>query len=294
MMLAQFIAPGGSADARNLAFIWFLVGVAVVVALSRTPSQFRRHVVTAFTFSAGLLYVMSWLWPKPAAYNPSQLPYNNVESVGVKIAEGVTMMGSILQVIQGVLLFLGVYSVLRIHGGRLTKMRKDWQYSAALLVAMFTMIIIGYWDFYDGRQNPNVLSAENWGFAQYAKDFLFDGLLQTMDAAMFSIIAFFILNAAYRAFRIRSVEATVLLATALIVMLALMGGVEYASGEFVKRVTLEDPGHFFNNFTLTSIRNWIGAVFQQPSIRGLEWGIGIGALSMGLRLWLNMERGLSS
>lgn len=294
MMLAQFAAPGGSSEARNWAIGWFIIGILVVIGLSRTPSQFRRYVVTVFTFSAGLLYVLSWLWPKPTGYSPSQVPVNNVETVGAKIAESVTMMGSILQVIQGVLLFLGVYSVLRIHGGRLTKMRKDWQFSAALLVSMFTMIIVGYWDFADGQRNPNVLSAENWGFAQYAKDFLFDGLLQTMDAAMFSIIAFFILNAAYRAFRIRSIEATVLLATALIVMLALMGGVEYASSEFVKNVTGGDPGHFFNNFSLTAIRSWIAAVFQQPSIRGLEWGIGIGALSMGLRLWLNMERGLSS
>lgn len=293
-MLAQFVAPGGSNDAKMWAAIWFVAAIAVVVALSRTPSQFRRYVVTGFTFAAGLLYVLSWLWPKPAGYNPNQIPNSSVETVGANIANGVTMMGSILQVMQGVLLFLGVYSVLRIHGGRLTKKRKDWQYSAALLIAMTTMIAIGYWDFLDVLKNPANASAENWKFQQYAKDFLFDGLLQTMDAAMFSIIAFFILNAAYRAFRIRSVEATVLLATALVVMISLMGGVEYASGEMIKNMTGDNPGHFLNNFSLTAIRGWIGAVFQQPSIRGLEWGIGIGALSMGMRLWLNMERGLGS
>lgn len=293
-MLAQVLAPAGSEVAKLWALGWFALGVVVVVLLSRTPSQFRRHVITGFTFTAGLVYVLNWIWPKPAGLTPDQIPANASEGFSARLGDTVTMMGSILQVIQGVLLFLGVYSVLRIHGGRLTKMRKDWQYSAALLVAMTSMIAIGYWDYIDVLKNPGHASSEGWQFQQYAKDFLFDGLLQTMDAAMFSIIAFFILNAAYRAFRIRSLEATILLGSALLVMLSLMGGVEYASSELIKGMTNENPGHILNNFSLTAILGWIKGSFQNPSIRGLDWGIGIGALSMGLRLWLNMERGMSS
>ena len=103
---------------------------------------------------------------------------------------------------------------------------------------------------------------------------------------MFSIIAFYILSAAYRAFRIRSVEATILLASALIMMLSLMGAVEYMwNGLF------DHSGAFVANFQLTEIARWIRDTFQTPGIRALEFGIGLGALAMGLRLWLSLEKG---
>ena len=44
-----------------------------------------------------------------------------------------------------------------------------------------------------------------------------DGTQRTLTAAaMFSLIGFFILSAAYRAFRVRSIEASILMATALV------------------------------------------------------------------------------
>jgi hypothetical protein len=35
---------------------------------------------------------------------------------------------------------------------------------------------------------------------------------------------------------------------------------------------------------------WLRNTFQVPSIRGIDFGVGIGALAMGLRLWLSLER----
>jgi hypothetical protein len=44
------------------------------------------------------------------------------------------------------------------------------------------------------------------------------------------------------------------------------------------------------NFTLTEIAKWIKDTFQTSSLRGIDFGVGIGALAMGLRLWLSLER----
>ena len=200
-------------------------------------------------------------------------------------------ISSITQTLTALLLGLGVYSVLRVHSTKLIKKQKDWLFSLVLLISMFTMVTVGYMDYSQVQGDPNKVNQANWGAVQYAKDFLFDGMLQAMDAAMFSSIAFFILFAAYRAFRIRSVESTVLLGTALIVMLSLMGLAEYAlSKQVIDNITGGNPGHFMNNFALNQIRNWIQIYVQGPGILALGWGIGIGSLSMGLPLWLSLDK----
>ena len=107
---------------------------------------------------------------------------------------------------------------------------------------------------------------------------------------MFSTIAFFILSAAYRAFRVRSIEATILLAAAFVVMLSLMGALEYMIGAKIDAVTGGNADSFLNNLKLTAVSGWLRENVQTPSIRALEFGIGLGALAMGLRLWLSLEK----
>jgi hypothetical protein len=109
-----------------------------------------------------------------------------------------------------------------------------------------------------------------------------------MDAAMFSVIAFYILSAAYRAFRVRSVEATILLGTALIVILSLMGAVSGLWDDAVKSAA--NGNTFILNFQLTVVADWIRNTFQTSSLRGISFGVGIGLLAMGLRIWLSLER----
>jgi hypothetical protein len=120
---------------------------------------------------------------------------------------------------------------------------------------------------------------------------MFDGLLQNMDAAMFSIIAFYIFSAAYRAFRIRSMEATLLMSSALIVMLSLMGAVTSFWNTGIDNMTGLDPANLLNNFKLNVLAGWLRNVVQVPALQALEFGVGLGTLAMALRLWLGLERG---
>lgn len=113
--------------------------------------------------------------------------------------------------------------------------------------------------------------------------FLFEGLQQSMDAAMFSLISFFILSAAYRAFRIRSVEASILMASALVVLLGLSFGV---------LITDKIPAvGLLNNLRIETWSSWILTTVNTPALRAIDFGLGLGGLAMGLRLWLGIERG---
>ena len=159
------------------------------------------------------------------------------------------------------------------------------------------MIVFGFMDFHirEATKTVDFDNPDKWGFFNMGRDFLFEGLLQQMDAAMFSIIAFFILSAAYRAFRARSVEATILLGTALIVILSLMGIVAYAwDTKIIDEGLARNPGTFHDivtNFKLVEISKWLRNTFQTPAITGIKFGIGLGTLSMALRIWLGLEKG---
>jgi hypothetical protein len=111
-----------------------------------------------------------------------------------------------------------------------------------------------------------------------------------MDAAMFSLIAFYILSAAYRAFRARSVEATVLLISALIVILSLMGLVQSNWDKAIDATYIATHIEFLKNIRLDDLSTWLRNTMQTSSIRGLDFGVGIGLLAMALRLWLSLEK----
>ena len=93
-----------------------------------------------------------------------------------------------------------------------------------------------------------------------------------MMATMFSMLAFFLASAAYRAFRARTVLATILLFTAVIVMLG--------------RIPM-------GQHMIEQLPGWVNWVMMVPNIavqRGIMIGAGLGAASLALRIILGTER----
>lgn len=285
-------APNGSSSLWVHLGVAFILGIGLILLLISAPVKARRPIVAFFTFLAGGFYVLYFFWPLSIDRQPTDLPRNMAEKVSFWLEDAMPVVSSFTNILAGFLLGLGIYSLWRVHGRKVFKMQKDWFFSFVLLASSIVMVVIGYTD-WAGRQGPDGPKLDdpaNWHAINYAKDFLFEGFLQQMDAAMFSIIAFFILSAAYRAFRIRSIEATVLLASALVVMLSLMGAVTNAWQGGIDTLAHHNQDAFIQNFSLDSIRGWLTNNVQTPSIRGIDFGIGIGSLAMGLRLWLSLER----
>lgn len=276
-------APNGSTELWMKIVLALVVGILFVLGLSAVPSNLRRPIIAGFTFLSGLFYVLLWLWPQAIDRHPDDKPLNAVEGMAFWLEDALPHVANFSNILSAFLLGLGVFSVLRIHFRRISRQQRDWGYSVVLLAFMVAMVVFGYWDWINRTAPKGELLAiqSNWHFQQFASDLLFNGLLQQMDAAMFSMVAFYILSAAYRAFRVRSLEATILLGTALIVILSLMGAVEFAWNNMF-------AGH--PNASLTEIYKWIQNTVQTPSIRGIDFGVGIGALSMGLRIWLSLEK----
>lgn len=289
-----FSQPHNSPQLWTAIIVTFLVSFAILIALLFAPTKMRRPVIWTGTFLAGAFYVLLFLWPKPINRADDDLPRNAVEGISFWISDFQPTFAASTNVIAAFLLGLGIYSVLRVHITRLLKRQKDWVFSVVLLTAMVTMVIFGYIDYVQREfhdKEGKLVEMVNWGPANYGFDLLFDGLLQQMDAAMFSMIAFFILSAAFRAFRIRSIEATVLMGSALIMILSLMGAIDVPWSNMVDGITGKDPSHFLNNMKISEVKGWFQSTLQVPSLRALEFGVGLGALAMGLRIWLGLEKG---
>ncbi len=288
-------APSGSIELVIKCMVALLLGAAFVGICFAIPSQLRRFIIFTATFVSGGFYILFYYFPAPIARQPLDQPRNVLEGFSFWLTDAQPIIATISNTIGSFLIGLGIYSLMRVHLRKLMKKQKDWGYSLVLFVSMLLMVTFGYWDYFDRFGKDGAAMAAGpaggaWHFQQYANDILFDGFFQQMEAGMFSMVAFYILSAAYRAFRARSIEATILLATALVVMLSVMGAVVYQWDEGIKALAHNDPGSFLNNFKLDVIAAWLKDAVQTPSIRGIDFGVGIGLLAMGLRLWLNLDK----
>jgi hypothetical protein len=291
-----FSDPSGSSTLLIKILVGLLLGIGLIFLFMNVPPRLKKPITAAFTFVAGLYYVLWWLWPRTIDLQPDEAPRNAIESFSIWLQEANPIVSQFRNILTAFLIGLGVYSLINIHGRKIMKQQKDWAFSLVLLVSMVVMTVFAFLD-WKSRQGPAAAALEdpvNWGFVHYARDFMFEGLFQQMEAGMFSIIAFYILSAAYRAFRVRSIEASILLVTALVVMLSLLGAVSFLSQGAVDGVTGGNPNAFLQNFSLGSVKGWIENNVQGPAIRGLQFGVGIGLLALALRIWLSLEKTGSS
>lgn len=287
--------PGSGALIAKIV-IGFVIGFGFMIACLFVPPRARKPIIGSVTFIGGLFWVLYYFWPSPMFRGPNDMPDGLVDSVGFWLSDANPVFMGLANIISGFILALGVYSLVRIHLKRVRSGHKDRFFSAVLLVTFALMLVVSTFDFIakENDKDNRLVEMANWGGLQYARDLLFDGMYMVMEAAMFSMISFFILSAAYRAFRLRSVEATILLTAALIMILSLMGAVSAPSSDLVEGWANNSGAMkpIVDSFSPAVVKSWLENIIQGPGIRAIDFGLGLGALGMGLRVWLNLERGV--
>lgn len=111
-------------------------------------------------------------------------------------------------------------------------------------------------------------------------DFVFKAFLVPLGIATFSTITFYMISAAYRAFKIRSAEAVLLMVAAFIVMIG-----QLPLGAWLTH-GLPDNVFFLQ---LPWLAQKLLMVANSSAFRGVLIGIMIGGLAAGLRIWLGMD-----
>jgi hypothetical protein len=152
---------------------------------------------------------------------------------------------------------LGAANLLRIHSRRINNRSARWPMSVLLLASLFIYAIIGL------AQGPRGVDYQ-W---------LWQNLFTPLSATMFSLNAFFISSAAVRAFRVRTVQAAILMVCAFAVMIGNTGvGVALWSG-------------------FPKAGSWVMSIINVAGMRGIIIGSALGAMGIALRVILGLERG---
>ncbi len=157
---------------------------------------------------------------------------------------------------------LASVNLMKIHSNNITRQRPGWVNSLILVGSLIAFAIIGT----IARLNPGTATAE-------LNQNLFDYVMSPLGAAMFAILCFYIASASYRAFRMRSAEATVLLIAAVLVMLGRAPIGELMWNQF--------PG----------IAKWLLDIPNTAGQRAIMIGAAIGGFATSLRILLGIERG---
>ena len=206
----------------------------------------RREIPLAITFLVGLFMLVDFF-----------VPHHGVSAA----AEEMKQWGTIVIAAS---ILLGVGNLIRVHYRKIRRKSDGWGYSIITLAAMAVMLYFG---------GP-------WGTIEEGSAFnwMFLNMQVPLQSTMFSLLAFFIASAAYRAFRLRSAEAGLLLTAAIIVMLG-----RVPLGQFLTRGLPEKA-------TLPWLTETIMTYPNMAAFRGILMGAALGVMAMGLRIILGIER----
>lgn len=154
-------------------------------------------------------------------------------------------------------LVLGMVNVLTVHLNKIATRDQGWPYSMVLLAALLFTMGVGF------------LAG---GPASTQMQDIFETVLFPLEATLFSLLAFFVITAAYRAFRVRNFETGLFVVFGVIVLL----------GQVPVGATLWDQ--------FPVIKDWVLDVPALAGARGILLGAALGTAATGLRLLLGIDR----
>jgi len=154
-------------------------------------------------------------------------------------------------------LILGSITLWTVHQRKVTSRAPGWAFSVVTLSALAFMTGAGV---LQGVEEGTLVN-RFYNIANYH-----------LVSTMFALLAFFIASAAFRAFRARNVEATLLLVTAIVMMIG-----RVSIGEYI-----------WQGFP--ALTEWLLDVPNLAAKRAIAIGIGLGAVSTALKIILGIDR----
>lgn len=150
----------------------------------------------------------------------------------------------------------GPINLIRLHHANVKRRRPNWVYSAILLVVLAACTVLFMVNGLNGK----------------ASRFIIDNIVNRIDGAIYALLGFYVCSAAYRSFKLKNLEAAILLIAAVILML----GQAPVGDRIIPNIS--------------SGSNWILNVPNSAGMRGIRIGASIGAFAASIRVILGLER----
>jgi hypothetical protein len=201
----------------------------------------RREIPIAICFLAGLSFILEYF-----------IPHQSIRPIFETFRQWAIIVMAFAYV-------LGISNIVRINYHVIQKQGRDWIYKIVLVSGLFFMIFVGI-------VTPGKIGEGTIFYWVYINAYY------PLQATMFALLAFFIASAAFRAFRVRTFQASLLAITAILVMIG--------------RVPVgEKLWAGFPDFV-----EWIMNVPQLAGKRAIMIGAALGAISTALKVLVGLER----
>ena len=178
---------------------------------------------------------------------------------------------------------LGGGNLLKLNLKKISNRAPGWGYSAVLLISFLATLFVGL-------SKINVPPAGEFPQAAWSGKydevgggywFIYNYSYAPLAGTMFALLAFFVASAAFRAFRAKNLAATLLLGSALIVLL----GQCYAGALLTSPLDQVAPGA-----TIPGIKTFIMQVINTAGQRAIMIGIAFGIVATSLKILLGVDR----
>ncbi len=194
-----------------------------------------KWLATATAISVGLIVLLDYFFDHPL-----------LNVLGVAFREWAIVLTAFA-------LLVGLFNLFFVHTLRIVRRNEPGTgYSVVVVVTTLVVLVVGLW--FEIPSEPMT-----W---------IFNHLYLPLQGAFFALTAFFIATAAYRALRARNLETTLMLLTAVVVLL----------GQLPFLPELEGA------------REWLLRVPSQAGVRGILLGVAIGTIATAVRLLVGADR----
>jgi len=199
----------------------------------------RLIIPLVITFTAGMIMILNYFVP----HQPFRLLGDNLQEWFLIVASGA--------------IFLGAANLMHVHFRKIRLKLKNWKYSPVTIIGFLVMFVLGLiYGVVEGKPF----------------DFLFLNMVAPMGATMFSLLAFFVASAAFRAFRASNWRATLLLTSAFLVMLG-----QVPIGAMI-----------WDKIPLAKV--WLMSIPNTAGQRAVMIGAAMGVVATSLRIIFGIER----
>ncbi|MEW6025924.1 MAG: hypothetical protein AB1599_01325 [Planctomycetota bacterium] len=222
----------------------------------------KRQLPLVVAFIMGVLFIVQYFIP----HQVSQ--------------DFLTYVTNWIRIIVSISLLLGIYSLLHFHYTSISRGSAGWGFSIVIFITFLAALCAGFGPSIINWLSPLPQPAPAdlpWYRITGVKEasplmWVFNHGIVPFSATMFSMIGFFIASAAFRAFRARSLEATLLLLAGVIIMLG------------------QTPlGGMISNIIPDGMV-WILTIPNMAAKRAILFGIAMGSIAFSLRIIFGIER----